>query len=383
MASLDILRDPAELERFAGQWPDAAQADGGAALGTSLLWIESWFAAFGAEGAPEIWSFSETGRWLGAIPLVRRREPSPWRVSPRLDVLAGAANVHTPDYGIAGPSPDRVLDAFCRELAARRHRWDRVILTRIPAASALATDGPRAFACHGLSWLRLPTAFQAKIPTGQGEDAWAAARRSLVRKTGQYRRALERQGDLRFDMICSPPGSDTAFEQFTTLESAGWKGARGSAISSSEVTRRFYSTLVRRAAEDRSLRLSLLRLDDRLIAASLAVVSGGTVYWLKSAFDESLARWSPGNVEHLEALRRWFADPEIREIDMGATLPGDTKERWVHERRPVYAIHLFGRRPSCRAIRWDLAARAYLKRSPLGQAVEARRARRRGSGRNL
>jgi len=383
MATLEIIHDPAQLVRSADHWPEASQADGGAALGTSLLWLRSWYEAFSAEGEPEVWSFSDGAAWLGAIPLVRRTEPNPWRIPPGLQVLAGAANVHTPDYGIIGPQPGQVLDSLCRELTAQRGRWDQIILPRVPAASALATEGPRALARHGLSGLRIPTAFQAKIPTGQGEDAWAAARRSLVRKTGQYRRGLERQGELRFDVVRDLAEFDAAFEQFTALEAAGWKGARGSAISSSEVTRRFYWTLSRRAAETHSLRLGLLRLDGKLIAASLALAAGGTVYWLKSAFDEAYSRWSPGNVEHLEALRCWFADPGIREIDMGATLPGDTKERWVDERRPVYAVYVFGRRLASQAIRLDLAVRARLKRSALGQALEARRAKRRGSGRNL
>ena len=75
-------------------------------------------------------SDSDGAAWLGAIPLVRRTEPNPWRIPPGLQVLAGAANVHTPDYGIIGPQPGQVLDSLCRELTAQRGRWDQIILPR-------------------------------------------------------------------------------------------------------------------------------------------------------------------------------------------------------------------------------------------------------------
>jgi CelD/BcsL family acetyltransferase involved in cellulose biosynthesis len=87
------------------------------------------------------------------------------------------------------------------------------------------------------------------------------------------------------------------------LEAAGWKGETGSAVLSRRDTTRFYGELVELARDRGWLRLCVLLVAERLAAFELDLDVGGRRFCLKTSFDESLGRFSPGKVLQLRALR--------------------------------------------------------------------------------
>jgi CelD/BcsL family acetyltransferase involved in cellulose biosynthesis len=92
-----------------------------------------------------------------------------------------------------------------------------------------------------------------------------------------------------------------ALDRFIALESSGWKGANGSAIGSDSRVRDFYLQAARAAAIDGSLRLYALNLDGTPVAMHFGLFSHGTYFAPKVAYDESFAKFSPGQllVQHV------------------------------------------------------------------------------------
>ena len=117
------------------------------------------------------------------------------------------------------------------------------------------------------------------------------------------RRRLEESGEVRYVSAQDGPGLAAGVEGFLALEAAGWKGRSGTALASHESTARLARALFGRPNEAATPRSDLLTLDGRPVAASLALVCGGTAYLLKSAYDESLSRVSPGVLLEEEIVR--------------------------------------------------------------------------------
>ena len=198
----------------------------------------------------------------------------------------------------------------------------------------------------------------------------ALVSRGLRKEIGRYRRRLEAMGDLRLEIAREPDAGLRALDDLVDIEARGWKGAAGTAISGDDGARRLYRDVTVWAARTGRLRLAVLRLDGRPLAAELDLAEGDALYALKTGFDPEFARLGPGHLlvaTLLEELR-----PEgVRRYEM---LGDDDpyKMRWtdtVHDMREVTVFT-----PSPRGV-------AALGRARLVPAVHRRAVRLAGAAR--
>ena len=140
------------------------------------------------------------------------------------------------------------------------------------------------------------------------DDTWSepeshfnASWRSTFRR---MRRRAENAGEVRFD-ITSPPRSEVhaLIEEAFTVEAAGWKGSRRSAIAVSRWRSSFYRRFAELAADEGILRLCFLRIDGQPVAMEYAVVCNERFFVLKIGYDEAFDSFSPGNLLRLETVR--------------------------------------------------------------------------------
>ena len=96
--------------------------------------------------------------------------------------------------------------------------------------------------------------------------------------------------------------------ELVRVESAGWKGQRGSSLSRRQALRDFFSRYAAHAARTQSLRFSFLDVDGRAIAAQLSVRHLGRLWVLKIGYDEAWSRCSPGMLLLAETMRRAFEE---------------------------------------------------------------------------
>ncbi|MFN3371581.1 MAG: GNAT family N-acetyltransferase [Sphingomonadaceae bacterium] len=89
-----------------------------------------------------------------------------------------------------------------------------------------------------------------------------------------------------------PPGA--AIAAFLALEAAGWKGRRGTAMAGNAEARSFFCEALSGLLAAQDARIDLLTLDGRPIAGAVTLIAGSRAWYWKTAYDESLARFSPG-----------------------------------------------------------------------------------------
>jgi len=161
---------------------------------------------------------------------------------------------------------------------------------------------------------------------GQSFDAYLADRDGALREVVRRKTArLQREGATLTMTGAGSPATETeaGIADYETVYAASWKEA--------EPFPDFQPTLMRKLAEAGWLRLALLHLDGRPIAAQLWTLVGGTATVLKLAHDRQFDKQSPGTVLTAFAIRSLMEEGRIERLDFGR---GDDpyKRGWARNR---------------------------------------------------
>jgi CelD/BcsL family acetyltransferase involved in cellulose biosynthesis len=174
---------------------------------------------------------------------------------------------------------------------------------------------------------------------GTYEELLASTSRNLRSQLGRRRRALEREGRLVFRTVKRPHDLESNLDSVFWVEGSGWKTARSTAILSDPRTRRFYTELAHAAAAEGWLRLHLLELDGVVIAADYALAFAGGEFLLKTGFNQSYSRRSPGFVLRGAVLRSAIEEGLAFYDFLGGAEP--YKLRWASQIRPRVTLRAY------------------------------------------
>ena len=161
-----------------------------------------------------------------------------------------------------------------------------------------------------------------------------ALRETIRRRLGQ----AERDPRLRLEMIAAAAGLEAGIAAYEEVYARSWK--------EKEPFPRFSAALMAVAAASGALRLGLLWLDGRPVAAQYWVVAGGTATVLKLAHDAAARARSPGTVLTAAMIRSLLDHEGVAELDFGR---GDDayKSLWAGVRRQRVGVVLVDpRRPA-------------------------------------
>lgn len=242
-------------------------------------WFAAYRDAFLAEDEDvDVCVARRQGCLVAALPVVRRRR------------LVSPSNDHSPFYAPVAADPaahDAVLAGLLRlaptDVDLRMLDMDRADLAGLPALAAT------------LGWRCVGRTHRAPVVRLEGAFSDFEKQLSRNRRRGmrRQRRRLEEQGVVAIDFGERGP-VDARIDEVLRIEGTGWKGRAGSAIVSRPETARFYRGLAHWADTHGWLRLGFLRLDGRAIACEYALEHRGTLYSLKTGYDDAFAVYGPG-----------------------------------------------------------------------------------------
>ena len=155
----------------------------------------------------------------------------------------------------------------------------------------------------------------------------------------QWRR-LSETGQLEYRVISDKTLAISAFEDFLTLEAAGWKGTRGTAFLSKQSDANFAREAVRALAERDLVRIHILELNNKVIASLVVFVQDDQAWTWKTAYDEALRTYSPGVLLMIEVLKNHLENPALRITDSCAIPDHPVMSRLFHERESFGTIIL-------------------------------------------
>lgn len=152
---------------------------------------------------------------------------------------------------------------------------------------------------------------------GEAEAYLKSALGSAYKKRTGQERAIARLG--RFAHL-SLRGAEAlaGFGSFLVLEASGWKGRAGTALAQSPADTAYVREMLAGLAAADRLAVDMLTLDGAPVAVGLLPEAGAASLFWKTAYDERLARHSPGVLLDLAVTRRLFAEGRPR-LDSGMT----------------------------------------------------------------
>jgi CelD/BcsL family acetyltransferase involved in cellulose biosynthesis len=246
--------------------------------------------------------------------------------------LVAPANDHSCRVEWAlGPDAGSAVAAIWAHLRDRV-RWDVLLLRDVPR------DGPTSVLLEPLAradrhltgrWESLRTP-RVRLGDTPAEARTSAHFRQNLRRRARRLEALGAVAVLRSD---GTGEVDAAVADFLALEASGWKGEGGTAIALDPVLVRFYGRIARDAAARGALAIRALTLDGRPIAIHFGLVHRGSYFLPKTAYDESLASMSPGQLLQREVL----AECEARGLALFDFLGPDMP--WKRDWEPEHAPH--------------------------------------------
>jgi CelD/BcsL family acetyltransferase involved in cellulose biosynthesis len=188
-----------------------------------------------------------------------------------------------------------------------------------PVARALRTasgelgGAHRAFGEHQRAALDLAA--------GRPRDLDEVIGAKRMREARRLRRRLCEVGQVEFAVARYPETIAQALQRFLALESQGWKGAVGTALIQSDAHRRFAEAALDALAGRGAAMVAELSLDGREIASVILLRSADRAWSWKIAYDEGMARFSPGLQAMTDLTAALLADVTIRFADSCA-IPG-------------------------------------------------------------
>ncbi|MER9749656.1 GNAT family N-acetyltransferase [Mesorhizobium sp. M0140] len=234
-----------------------------------------------------------------------------------------------------------------------------------PVASLLATVAE----ARGLT---LVTTGQSQRPALEskldGDDYLKASLRSHHYR--EFRRLKRRLGDLgKLEHVVARGPEDIrhAIEGFLSLEAAGWKGRERTAMAIDRFRAAFAREAVHRLAEQDMCRIHSLTLDGRTIACLIVFVEAGVAYTWKTAYDETLASYSPGTLLMIEVTRQHLDDPNIMMTDSCAVPDHPVMSRLWAERKPMGTL-VIGLAPDADRLTRQAASQLHLYRETRNMA---------------
>jgi CelD/BcsL family acetyltransferase involved in cellulose biosynthesis len=288
----DVAAMQTATDALTSQWDDLAERLGAVPF-LCPGWVQSWHRAFGA-GPLHAATVYRDGRLAAFLPL-----------SANGRALTSPANAHSPVFGVLAEDEEAIQELL-RVLLRTRPR--RIHIQRLDPGAREFGLWRAAAAAARYQVLAVPQIHSPYIDVSGDWDAFRGALRpGRRRELGRRRRRLEEHGEVTLDIVSGGERLEAALAEGFSLEAAGWKGERGSAILSNPRTRLFYTDLAHWAAGKGWLRLTLLRVGKRAVAFDYNLEAGGRLYKLKTGYDPAYRAYGPGMLLTYEVAKAAFA----------------------------------------------------------------------------
>ena len=266
--------------------------------------------ALAADGRPGGHAVVERKRWRWGLPLVHAQS---WFGD---FPISGTPLINPDDpAGNCAGLIEAIFDRTGAHALLLSHVTGHHVVSSVLVDACAATGAPIRFLDdRKRAALRCNGDFEAWF-----EETFPRKRRKELRR---LKSRLAETGELVVDVrAAGEPGLAQWIDSFIALEKSGWKGEAGTAIGQSAALTKFVRTSLAGLDAAGKLMTWSMTLDGKPVAMVFGVRNGATASIVKMAHDESLNRFSPGQLLIFEATRTLFDDDVIMFADSCAA-PG-------------------------------------------------------------
>lgn len=270
-------------------------------------YLASWYLAYASTkhtdfGEPLVGAVWDESTLLGIAPFISSKSTL-GRIPVRYLAFAGY-NLQAGEVLVLDGRAE-IFEALLGSLADRSG-WDVLILTNMESASQQLRTIQDTASCLGLRWEVIDDHSYAVADLRDGYEAYAKLRGSNFRK--QARRHAKKVAEAgiwridRLDRVPEPAATSRYLDRMFAIADAGWR-ARERGVEEERRHHPLPRMLVEKFAPRGMVDLSILSINGRDAAFTLALVEHGTYFHVGIAHDEEMAALSPGSFLLQEVFR--------------------------------------------------------------------------------
>jgi CelD/BcsL family acetyltransferase involved in cellulose biosynthesis len=267
---------------------------------------------------PFILIAKENDRILGLFPFIKERRKV-YGIPMTVIRVLGHTYLDRSDIVLIDKKRD-VVEKILRYLKEEEPSWNLLLIQNI---------------LGNTSFLKYVTAlyrsnkFQLGIKTGylapyvERNTSWASYFKSrsanfhkmLNNKTNRLKKNV---GEVVAQVYTKPAEIKSALQIAFDIDLKSWKALEGTAISSTENSRKYWQSLTKYLTQKDSVKIWILRANKQAIAFEYGVVHNRKVYCLKRSFDKGYHEYSPGLILKCKSMEFYWQE-DILEIDLLGT----------------------------------------------------------------
>jgi CelD/BcsL family acetyltransferase involved in cellulose biosynthesis len=218
-------------------------------------------------------------------------------------------------YFLVDPSEDQnaIFRLFYQYLKKRKKEWDVVKVNFIPDDENLFNVFISNFSkSYKINVDEIETVV---IDCDRGFDQYIKdLDRKDMKNIKRQDRRIKENGIVSLVEMKNPQEIEKGLQYFYDIEDSGWKGAEGTSLKRSYYGDYFKELAIDLSKENR-FRLYFLRFNDRYIAGIYGIIDHGTLYIVKTGYDDTYSQYSPSIVLYYLLFERLFNEKSIQKID--------------------------------------------------------------------
>jgi CelD/BcsL family acetyltransferase involved in cellulose biosynthesis len=303
----DIVRSASDLASLQEEWNNLLH-DSESTIFQTHEYASTWWEYHG--GGRELFCFVVrcSGKIVGIVPLFREKMRLPFlRDLQRLRYIGSPLTEY--EHPIVMHESERaVVDTFCSYLADHPKEWDILDIESLSEQSLLLPVVQDSLGRNNLRQYLYQGSASAQVQLSPSVEEFLAARNKRLRH--EYRRkwkGISQQFQVRIENF-EEPGEEltAAMPSFFEIHDARWKSLGFPPEFEEQSERDFLTTLVKRFALRKWLRLSFLVVDGVRVAANLEFPYSRTVYVLHSQASgpDDIMKYSPGYLIKMKGIER-------------------------------------------------------------------------------
>jgi CelD/BcsL family acetyltransferase involved in cellulose biosynthesis len=329
--NIRVFSDLADPE-LGSTWRQLEDAGACPCLFASHTWVTAWALEFAHNSTPKVVVGYEGEGPVGLAPLFVTGRGT---VELPVNFLS-----HRGEFLLSGDAAEAFAGEVLRHFRAQRRR---LVLRSVPTASPTYAAVVSASASAGYRAHTRPGRVSPYLDITTTWDGYLASRPSKrTSRWAKQNRKFRELGDVSVESAGGVNDVDRLVDLFVDVESRSWKERDGSTIRGRGLEG-FYRDLGRALAEQGWLRSFWLVLDGQAVAFILGVVFHGTFVALKTAYDESYAKQSPGMVLFHDVIADAF-ERGLSQVDFLGE-PSRWKREWATGEREHATVTLYPTTP--------------------------------------
>ena len=337
--NLRVISNLREFESLRDVWNKLAYKQGVLTPFLCFDWFKIWLEHFLKDNKLLILLLYQGEKVVAIAPFIELREKFKRILANKIELIG---NTYSPIRSILFDELDETCKAICTEhifdyLLNNYKKWDIIDLNPIADEDDYKTVIKEII--KNSSYKNIEDfCFENWYMDGinySGDDYLNQRSKPFRKELRKRKRQLEEKGQLDFVVIKDSNGIDRFADYYYEIYAKSWK-------KQELIGPNFHRDLAKMAAEKGWLRLGFLFLDETPIASSFTIVSDGTAYLLKSAYDEQYKDYGPGTLIRTEMIKYVIDMDKIKKIDLGQGSES-YKRFFVSHKRDMKEIFIFNK----------------------------------------